>query len=112
MLLFVTHVRESKPSINDLLGCCNPRKYPSRIGMDFVMGLPRIQSRYDSLCVIMDGLTKLAHFIPIKMTYIGPQLAELYMSNIVYLHRGLCPIEEPHLFCSSGKGFMKPWIPI
>jgi transposase InsO family protein len=34
----------------------------------------------------MDRLTKVAHFIPIKTTYSGPQLAELYMSRIVYLH--------------------------
>jgi hypothetical protein len=31
-------------------------------------------------------LTKVAHFIPIKMTYCGPQLAQLYMSMIVCLH--------------------------
>jgi hypothetical protein len=36
--------------------------------------------------VIMDRLTKVAHFIPIKTTYTGPQLAELYMSKIVCLH--------------------------
>jgi hypothetical protein len=31
-------------------------------------------------------LTKVAHFIPVKTTYSGPQLAELYMSRIVCLH--------------------------
>jgi hypothetical protein len=34
----------------------------------------------------MDRLTKLAHFIPVKTTYSGPRLAELYMSRIVCLH--------------------------
>jgi hypothetical protein len=34
----------------------------------------------------VDRLTKVAHFIPVKTTYSGPQLAELYMSRIVYLH--------------------------
>jgi transposase InsO family protein len=34
----------------------------------------------------VDRLTKVAHFIPIKTTYSGPQLAELYMSRIVCLH--------------------------
>jgi hypothetical protein len=52
----------------------------------FYRGLPRTQSGYDSIWVIMDRLTKVAHFIPIKTTYYGPQLAELYMSRIVYLH--------------------------
>jgi transposase InsO family protein len=34
----------------------------------------------------VDRLTKVAHFIPVKATYSGPQLAELYMSRIVCLH--------------------------
>jgi hypothetical protein len=54
--------------------------------MDFIVGLPRTQSGYDSIWVIVDRLTKVAHFTPIKTTYSGPQLAELYMSRIVCLH--------------------------
>jgi transposase InsO family protein len=56
------------------------------IVMDFIVGLPRTESSYDSIWVIVDRLTKVAHFIPIKTTYSGPQLAELYMSKIVCLH--------------------------
>jgi hypothetical protein len=56
------------------------------IVMDFIVGLPRTQSGYDSIWVIVDQLTKVSHFIPVKTTYSGPQLAELYMSMIVYLH--------------------------
>jgi hypothetical protein len=36
--------------------------------------------------VIVDRLIKVAHFIPVKTTYSGQQLAELYMSRIVCLH--------------------------
>jgi hypothetical protein len=54
--------------------------------MDFIMGLSRTQSSYDSIWVIVDRLTKVAHFIPVETTYSGPQLAELYMSRIVCLH--------------------------
>jgi hypothetical protein len=56
------------------------------IDMDFIVGLSRTQSGYDSIWVIVDRLTKVAHFIPVKTTYSGPQLAELYMSRIVCLH--------------------------
>jgi hypothetical protein len=56
------------------------------IAMDFIVGLSRTQSGYDSILVIMDQLTKVAHFIPAKTTYSGPQLAELYISRIVRLH--------------------------
>jgi hypothetical protein len=54
--------------------------------MDFIVGLPRTQARYDSIWVIVDRLTKVAHFIPVKTTYSGAKLAELYMSRIVCLH--------------------------
>jgi hypothetical protein len=54
--------------------------------MDFIVGLLRTQSGYASIWVIVDRLTKVAHFIPVKSTYSGPQLAELYMSRIVSLH--------------------------
>jgi hypothetical protein len=54
--------------------------------MDFIVGLPRTQKGYDSIWVIMDRLTKVAHFIPVKMTYTGPQLEELYIARIVCLH--------------------------
>jgi transposase InsO family protein len=56
------------------------------IAMNFIMGLLRTQSGYDSIWVIVDRLVKVAHFIPVKTTYSGPQLAELYMSRIVCLH--------------------------
>jgi hypothetical protein len=54
--------------------------------MDFIVGLPRTQKCYDSIWVIVDRLTKVAHFIPIKITYTGPQLAELYISRIICPH--------------------------
>jgi hypothetical protein len=56
------------------------------IAIDFIVGLLRTQSRYDSIWVIVDRLTKVAHFIPVKTTYSRPQRAESYMSRIVYLH--------------------------
>jgi hypothetical protein len=59
------------------------------IAMDFIVGLSRTQSGNDSIWVIMDRLTKVAQFIPVKTTYCRPQLAELYMSRIVCLHRVL-----------------------
>jgi hypothetical protein len=54
--------------------------------MDFIMGFPMTQSGYDALWVIVDRLTKVAHFSYVKMTYTRPQLAELYMPRIVCFH--------------------------
>jgi len=56
------------------------------VGMDFIVGLPRTQRGYDSIWVIVDRLTKVAHFIPVKIKYTGERLVELYMEIIVCLH--------------------------
>jgi hypothetical protein len=56
------------------------------IGLDFITGLPRTPKGYDSILVIVDRLTKVAHFIMVKTTYKGSQLAELYIARIVCLH--------------------------
>jgi hypothetical protein len=45
------------------------------IDMDFIMELPRTQSRYGSLWIIINRLTKVAHFMLVKTTYTRPQLA-------------------------------------
>ena len=57
-----------------------------RITMDFVMGLPTTVGGYDSIWVIVDRLTKSAHFIPVRVKYTTEKLAELYISQIVGLH--------------------------
>ena len=54
--------------------------------MDFVIGLPRSKDGYDSIWVIMERLTKSAHFLPIKATYLVAKLAKLYVKHIVCLH--------------------------
>jgi hypothetical protein len=71
-------------------GLLQPLKVPEwkweEIGMDFIVGLPRTRDGYDSIWVIVDRLNKVSHFIPVKTTYTGAKLAELYMSRIVCLH--------------------------
>jgi hypothetical protein len=54
--------------------------------MDFIVSLPRTQASYDSIWVVVDRLTKAAHFIPVKTTYNSVVLAELYMPQIVCMH--------------------------
>jgi hypothetical protein len=54
--------------------------------MDFIVGLPRTPKGNDSIWVIADRLTKVAHFIAVKIIYRTEQLADLYVSNILRLH--------------------------
>ena len=54
--------------------------------MDFVVGLPRTPRGLDSSWVIVDRLTKSAHFIPINIIFSLEKLTTLYISEVVRLH--------------------------
>ena len=54
--------------------------------MDFIVGLPKTSKGYDSIWVIVDRLTKSAHFLPVKTTHTAKQYAQLYRDHIVSLH--------------------------
>jgi len=54
--------------------------------MDFIVGLPRSSKGMDSIWVIIDRLTKSAHFLPIKIIYNADKLAILYIDEIVRLN--------------------------
>jgi len=54
--------------------------------MDFIVGLPKTHKGNDSIWVIVDRLTKVAHFIPVKAIYWGDKLTQLYTDNILRLH--------------------------
>jgi hypothetical protein len=56
------------------------------ISMDFIVGLPPTPRKHDSIWVIVDQLTKTAHFIPVHTTYSAERYAEIYVDLIVRLH--------------------------
>jgi hypothetical protein len=56
------------------------------ISMDFIVGLPRTAKGYDSIWVIIDRLTKIAHFLPVKAKYSVATYAALYIARILSLH--------------------------
>ncbi|GKB89512.1 putative reverse transcriptase domain-containing protein [Tanacetum coccineum] len=57
-----------------------------RIAMDFVSRLPRTPSGYDSIWVIIDRLTKSAHFLPMKKMDSMEKLTQLYLKEVVCRH--------------------------
>ena len=71
-------------------GLLQPLTIPSGkwedISIDFIVGLPKTAKGYDSIWVVVDRLTKSAHFIPVKTGYKSHQYAELYIARIVSLH--------------------------
>ena len=56
------------------------------ITIDFVIVLPRTQPDYDAIWVIVDRLTKSAHFLAIRNNFFLDKLAKLYINEIVKLH--------------------------
>jgi hypothetical protein len=54
--------------------------------MDFIVGLPLTPRKHDSIWVIVDRLTKTAHFIPVHTTYLAERYAEIYVDLVVRLH--------------------------
>ena len=57
-----------------------------KITMDFVTGLQRTQRQHDAIWVIVDCLTKFAHFLPVNVEDSLEKLAKLYVDEIVRLH--------------------------
>ena len=54
--------------------------------MDFIVGFPLMTRRHDSIFVVVDTLTKSAHFILVRTTYQGLDIATVSISEIVRFH--------------------------
>jgi hypothetical protein len=57
------------------------------ISMDFIMGLSLIVRKFDSIWVIIDRLTKFAHFIPVHTKYRVEKYAKIYIARVLCLNR-------------------------
>ncbi|KAH7434535.1 hypothetical protein KP509_06G022000 [Ceratopteris richardii] len=71
-------------------GLLHPLEIPKgkweSISMDFISGLPRTQKGFDLVWVVVDRLTKLAQFIPVKTTYKTPELAKIFVNQLYRLY--------------------------
>ena len=56
------------------------------ISLDFITGFPLTQKQHVSIMVVVDKLSKFAHFIPVKSTYKVFNVAEIFLKEIFQLH--------------------------
>nr|GFC33000.1 retrotransposon protein, Ty3-gypsy subclass [Tanacetum cinerariifolium] len=80
--------------------------------MDFVTGLPRTQRRHDAIWVVVDRLTKSAHFLPIRKDYSVSKLTETFQQEIVRLHgtpSAIVSDRDPRFTSRFWKGLQKAW---
>jgi hypothetical protein len=59
------------------------------ISMDLIVGLPLMACKFDLIWVIMNRLSKSAHFLPIHTRYDAQRYAEIYIAHVLCLHRVL-----------------------
>ena len=64
--------------------------------MDYVVSFSRMEKGNNSIWVIIDCLTKWAHFIPIKNTHTMDQMAATYIKEIMQLHGAPISIMSDH----------------
>jgi hypothetical protein len=50
--------------------------------MDFITGFPRTRKLHDSIMVVVDKLTKAAHFIPLKTTHKAAYVADIFIKEV------------------------------
>ena len=78
--------------------------------MDFVTYFPRTPQRHDMVWVIVDQLTKSAHFLAMRMTFTLEEFCRLYIEEIVLLHG--VPVSrvsdgDPRFMAHFWKSFQK-----
>jgi hypothetical protein len=56
------------------------------VTMDFIIGLPRTSKQHDFIMVVVDKLTKAAHFIPLKTTHRAADVADIFLKEVARLH--------------------------
>ena len=82
--------QQSKPSNQAPMGLLQPLPIPDakweQVSMDLITALPKTKNGHDAIVVVVDKLSKMAHFIPTQTTVNAPQLAKLVYAEIVRHH--------------------------
>ena len=90
MTFDVTHADESRQNTNDQQDyfdhCTFQYGNGTKSAWTFIVEVPKTPNGHDSIWVIIDRLTKVAHFILVRTYYKGNKVAQLYIDNILRLN--------------------------
>ena len=78
--------------------------------MDFITKLPRTRRQHDVIMVVVDKLTKAAHFIPLKTTHKETNVVDIYMREVARLHgipKTIVSDRDPKFTSKFWKGLFK-----
>jgi len=78
--------------------------------MDFIIGLPKTRKQHDAIMVVVDKLTKDAHFIPLKTTHKATHVVDIYMREVACLHgipKTIVSDRDPKFSSNFWKGLFK-----
>ena len=82
--------QQVKPEHQHPAGLLQPLPIPTWkweiISLDFVTELPKNQNLNDSIMVVVDKLSKVAHFIPVKTTYKATNIVDIFLKQFFRLH--------------------------
>jgi hypothetical protein len=80
------------------------------VSMDFITKFPRTSKQHDSIMVVVDKLTKAAHFIPMKITHKETNVVDIYMREVARLHgipKTIVSDRDPKFTSKFWKGLFK-----
>ena len=83
------------------------------ISMDFITGLPMTWRQHDSIMVVVDKLTKAAHFIPVKPMHKTDEIANIFMKEIFKLHglpKAIISDRDASSLPIFGRGCLQIWV--
>jgi hypothetical protein len=75
--------------------------------MDFITKLPLTNKQHDSIMVVVDTITKVAYFIPVKLTHREVNIVDIYMREIARLHgipKTIVSVKDPKFTSNFWKG--------
>jgi hypothetical protein len=80
------------------------------VTMDLITGFPRTSKQHDAIMVVVEKLTKAAHFIPLKTTHKETVFVDIYMKEITRLHgipKTIVSDRDPNFTSKFWKGLFK-----